>query len=67
METLLQARRRQRYHVTIKGNGQEEYVVVIAYSHEEMNSLINKLYKHIIIDEKGLPSGEILFETTELL
>jgi hypothetical protein len=51
METLLQARRRQRYHVAIKGNGQEEHVVVIAYSHEEMNSLINKLYKHIIIDE----------------
>jgi len=29
-----------------------------------MKSLVRKLYKHIIIDEKGLPSGEIFFETT---
>lgn len=67
METLLQIRKRQRYHVTIKGNGQQAHVVVIAYSPEEMKSLVNKLFKHIIIDDRGLPSGEISFEVTELL
>ncbi|WP_285292001.1 hypothetical protein [Bacillus sp. ISL-18] len=44
METLLQARRRQRYHVTIKGIDQQEHVIVIAYSPDEMKSLVNKLY-----------------------
>ncbi|MED4227030.1 hypothetical protein [Neobacillus cucumis] len=58
---------RTRYRVTITGNGQEEQAVIIAYSTEEMKSLVRKLYKHIIIDAKGLPSGEIFFETTELL
>lgn len=65
--TSIQARKRQRYHVTIKGNGEVEHVVVIAYSPEQMKRLVNKLYKHIIIDDKGLPSGEISFEVTELL
>lgn len=67
MESLQQVRRRQRYHVKMNGNNQEEQVVIIAYSPEEMKSLVRKLYKHIIIDDKGLPSGEISFEATELL
>ena len=48
-----------RYHVTIMGNGQEEQAVVIAYSLEEMKGLVCKLYKNLIIDDIGLPSGEI--------
>jgi hypothetical protein len=36
--------KRTRYHVTIMGNGQEEQAVVIAYSPEEMKSLVCKLY-----------------------
>ena len=67
MNFLQIERRRKRYNVIIKGNNQEEQAVIIAYSAEEMKSLVCKLYKHIIIDEKGLPSGEISFETTELL
>ncbi|PLS03316.1 hypothetical protein [Neobacillus cucumis] len=67
MEYLQIERRRKRYNVIIIGNNQEEQAVIIAYSAEEMKSLVRKLYKHIIIDEKGLPSGEILFETSELL
>ena len=51
----------------MKGNNQEEQVVIIAYSPEEMKSLIRKLYKHIIFDDKGLPSGEISFKATDLL
>jgi hypothetical protein len=67
MESLQQVRTRKRYHVKMKGNNQEEQAVIIAYSPEEMKSLVRKLYKHIIIDDKGLPSGEISFETSELL
>jgi len=67
MEPLQQVRRRKRYHVKMNGNNQEEQVVIIAYSPEEMKSLVRKLYKHIMIDDKGLPSGEISFEATELL
>ncbi|MEH7097456.1 hypothetical protein [Neobacillus vireti] len=67
MESLHQVRKRKRYHVKMNGNNQEEQVVIIAYSPEEMKSLVRKLYKHIIIDDKGLPSGEISFEATELL
>ncbi len=59
--------RRKRYHVTIMGNGLEEQAVIIAYSPDEMKSLVRKLYKHIIIDDKGLPSGEISFKATDLL
>ncbi|ULT59290.1 hypothetical protein L1999_12500 [Neobacillus drentensis] len=67
MESRQQVRRRKRYHVTMKGNNQEEQVVIIAYSPEEMKSLIRKLYKHIIFDDRGLPSGEISFKATDLL
>lgn len=45
--------RRTRYHVTIMGNGQEEQAVVIAYSPEEMKSLVCKLYKNLIIYDMG--------------
>jgi len=65
--TTILAKKRQRYHVTIKGNGEVEHVVVIADSPEQMKRLVNKLYKHIIIDDKGLPSGVISAEVTELL
>ena len=58
---------RTRYHVTITGNGQEEQAVVIAYSPKEMKSLVRKLYNHLIIDDKGLPSGEISYEAKGLL
>ncbi|MCQ6281958.1 hypothetical protein [Bacillus sp. EB600] len=61
MEYLQQMRRRKRYHVTIKGNGQEEQAVIIANSPEEMKSVVCKLYKHIIIDDKRLPSGEFTY------
>ncbi|QNF30015.1 hypothetical protein [Metabacillus elymi] len=67
MEFLQMARRRKRYNVIIKGNYQEEQAVIITYSTKEMKSLVRKLYKHIIIDEKGLPSREIFIETTELI
>ncbi|WP_160725607.1 hypothetical protein [Bacillus sp. USDA818B3_A] len=60
-------RTRTRYYVTITGNDQEEQAVVIAYSPEEMKSLVRKLYKDLIYDDKGLPSGEILYEEKGLL
>jgi hypothetical protein len=59
--------RRRRYHVTIMGNGLAEQAVIIAYSPEEMKSIVRKLYKHLIIDDKGFPLGEISFKTTDLL
>ncbi|MEH7416841.1 hypothetical protein V7266_16265 [Neobacillus drentensis] len=67
MVTSIQARKRQRYHVTIKGNGEVKHVVVIANSPEQMKRLVSKLYNHIIIDDNGVTSGVISFEVTELL
>lgn len=58
---------RTRYHVIITGNSQEEHAVVIANSPEEMKSLVRKLYKHLIIDDRGLPSGEILYEVKGII